>query len=537
MATVESIEDTGERGTGLRLLRRNPRLATRLARSLLAERRRIRRDDGERLPLRELFGSGGARELARRGGRIDPDLAFRALAHAIDPAWTKDEHFTVEYELTGEGGGRWAVRIDDGIVRVDALAPGAEPDPSPPDDGAEPRRRAVVSLSAQTWQSLVAGTMSPTTAMQSGLTEVEGDIPAVTLLGRWIERAEGRDGPELEREQRQRELQESRLGSWGSQVNGAGGGAIDPAQRSAGMPRDQLLSYERLYALWERQNWRAHELDFSVDREQFLATPSEGQAHLTWTLGSFYVGEERVTADLAPFLMAAPSGEVEAFLATQLVDEARHAVFFDRFAAEVLALESGDLRGRLHEIEATMLDAWHFLFDDSLRDVANRLVARPDDLELFVEGIVIYHMVTEGVLAMTGQRTILQYQADHGLYPGFHKGFTLVERDEHRHIAFGVRFLRDVCDERPEMREVILRTLTRLLPRAAEVFAPPQAESPREFVSYAFHSSQIYGFAYMALQRRMRAIGVEIPPPEELMPGPIDPAGLSAGKRTLAAPA
>jgi ribonucleoside-diphosphate reductase beta chain len=140
------------------------------------------------------------------------------------------------------------------------------------------------------------------------------------------------------------------------------------------------------------------------------------------------------------------------------------------------------------------------------------------------------------VLAMTGQRTILQYQADHGLYPGFHKGFSLVERDEHRHIAFGVRFLRDVCDERPEMREVVLRTLTRLLPRAAEVFAPPQAESPREFISYAFHSSQIYGFAYMALQRRMLAIGVEIPPPEELMPGPIDPAGLSAGKRTLAAP-
>ncbi len=249
MATVESIEDTGERGTGLRLLRRNPRLATRLARSLLAERRRIRRDDGERLPLRELFGSGGARELARRGGRIDPDLAFRALAHAIDPAWTKDEHFTVDYELTGEGGGRWAVRIDDGTVRVDALAPGAEPDPSPTDDGAEPRRRAVVSLSAETWQSLVAGTLSPTTAMQSGLTEVEGDIPAVTLLGRWIERADGRDGPELEREQRQRELQESRLGSWGSQMNGAGGGAIDPAQRSAGMPRDQLLSYEQLYAL------------------------------------------------------------------------------------------------------------------------------------------------------------------------------------------------------------------------------------------------------------------------------------------------
>ena len=78
--------------------------------------------------------------------------------------------------------------------------------------------------------------------------------------------------------------------------------------------------------------------------------------------------------------------------------------------------------------------------------------ARPDDLELFVEGIVTYHMVTEGVLAMPGQRIMIEYTEDHDLYPGFNQGFRLVEQDEHRHIAFGVRFLKDVCEERPEMK-------------------------------------------------------------------------------------
>jgi ribonucleoside-diphosphate reductase beta chain len=539
LATVEKTQaaqaDEGRSG-GLRLLTRDPRLAARVARSLLSERRRIRRG-GEQISLKELFGSGGARELARRGGHIDPDLAFRALAYAIEPDWTAGHRFQVTYELTGEGGGSWTVTVDDGRVSVET----AEATESLNGDGEIAARSATVRLAADTWQGLVAGTTSPTIAMQSGLTEVEGHMPSVTLLGRWIERADGRDGPELEREIWQRERQESRLGTWGSKVNGQGqkaNGAIDPAQR----PEDRgegrkggLLDYQGLYALWEKQNWRVHELDFSEDREQFLTTPAEAQAHLVWTLGSFYVGEERVTADLAPFLLAAPSGEVEAFLATQLVDEARHAVFFDRFAAEVMALESGDLRGRLHEIEATMLDAWRFLFDDSLRDVANRIQARPDDLELFVEGIVTYHMVTEGVLAMTGQRSILSYNEEHGLYPGFQKGFSMVERDEHRHIAFGVRFLRDVCDERPEMKEVVLRRLTELLPRAAEVFAPPQAESPREFTSYAFHSSQVYGFAYTALQRRMRAIGIEIPGPQVLMPGPIDPAGFEGGRKVPAA--
>ena len=308
----------------------------------------------------------------------------------------------------------------------------------------------------------------------------------VTLLGRWIDRAEGIDGPELERERRQRELQRARAGSWGSKVNGAGPGdgspgMGDPAHRSERRrQRGDLLTYEELYALWERGNWRAHELDFSVDREQWLVSPTEGQRHTAWTLSSFYVGEERVTADLAPFVLAAPSGEVEAFLATQLVDEMRHAVFFDRFAGEVMTMSADDMRGRLEEAEEGMLGAWHFLFDDSLRDVANRLKSKPDDLELFVEGIVTYHMVTEGVLAMTGQRSILSYMEQHELYPGFQEGFSNVERDEHRHIAFGVRFLRDVCEERPEMREVVLSTLTRLLPRRrGGLQAPRGGEQPR----------------------------------------------------------
>ena len=110
----------------------------------------------------------------------------------------------------------------------------------------------------------------------------------------------------------------------------------------------------------------------------------------------------------------------------------------------------------------------------------------------------------------------------------------MVEQDEHRHIAFGVRFLKDVCEERPEMKQVVLGRLTELLPKAAEVFCPPEADDPSDFFSYGHHSSQIYGFAYQALKRRMAAIGIEIPPPEELMPGPVDFGGL-AERRVLAA--
>jgi ribonucleoside-diphosphate reductase beta chain len=471
------------------------------------------------LALRRLSVDAGPRDLARLGLPVDPDLVFRSLAYAIEPEWTRGHSFAVAYELVGDGGGVWRVEVNDGDVRV-RRGVGDSPD-------------AVVRIRYSDWLRLLSGEISPSDAMRLGFTEVEGKIFPVTRMGRWIDRAEGVDAPELAREERQRVLQAQNAGSWGSKVrsNGASADAGDPAESKR--PRGGLMSYEQLYALWERQNWRAHELDFSIDRDHWLVSPAESQQHTAFSIGSFYVGEERVTADLAPFLLAAPSGEIEAFLATQLVDEMRHAVFFDRWASEVMGLESGSFRARLHEIEDRMLGPWRFLFDDSLRDIADRIKHRPDDLELFVEGIVTYHMVTEGVLAMPGQRIMIEYTHDHDLYPGFNEGFRLVEQDEHRHIAFGVRFLKDVCDERPEMKGVVLRRLNELMPKAAEVFCPPEADDPSDFFSYGHHSSQIYGFAYQALKRRMAAIGIEIPPPEELMPGPVDFGGL-AERRVLA---
>ena len=47
------------------------------------------------------------------------------------------------------------------------------------------------------------------------------------------------------------------------------------------------------------------------------------------------------------------------------------------------------------------------------------------------------------------------------------------------------------------------------------------AESASEFVSYGYDSRALYGFAYRKLKRRMQVLGLECPPAEELMPGPI----------------
>ncbi|HKP91942.1 MAG TPA: SCP2 sterol-binding domain-containing protein [Thermoleophilaceae bacterium] len=407
-------------------------------------------------------------EALAAGAPLDVDAVYRSLGYLIDPEWTRGHSFSIAYELGGDGGGKWYVHVNDG-ERVQVTT-------EPNGDVA-----ATTRVSVDTFRGLVTGEITPAQSMREQRAEIDGDIYPTVLVGRWIERAQGRDDAELEREKRQREVQARRAGSWGGVVatNGSspqtsgplpveGSDEADPAIAPPGGRRagGDLMTYGELYALWERQNWKAHEIDFSVDREQWATTPTEAQENTTWSLGAFYIGEERVTADLAPFLRAAPTGEIEAFLATQLVDEARHAVFFDRFGAEVMALDAEDFRGRMQEVQRLMLPPWFEVFDNGLHDVAERIKANPDDLDLFVEGITTYHLIIEGVLATTGQRTILKYSEDHGLYPGFQKGFGLVEQDEHRHIAFGVRFLRDAVADDPERHGgTILRTVEHLAPR------------------------------------------------------------------------
>jgi ribonucleoside-diphosphate reductase beta chain len=111
---------------------------------------------------------------------------------------------------------------------------------------------------------------------------------------------------------------------------------------------------------------------------------------------------------------------------------------------------------------------------------------------------------------------------EHGLFPGFQKGFSLVERDEHRHIAFGVRFLKDMIDQDPRYGDIVERRVAELVPRATHVFVPPYADSASDYVSYGYRSDQIYGFAYRSLKRRMSLLGLQIPSASELMPGPVD---------------
>jgi len=281
----------------------------------------------------------------------------------------------------------------------------------------------------------------------------------------------------------------------------------DPALlESADRGDANLLSYQKLYELWERQQWRTQDIDFSQDREDWENFPDDEKFQRMYGLSSFFIGEQKVAEELGPMMRAAPTEEMRIFLCTQIADEARHVAFFNRFYEEVGVLESTTLQDRLEETSAHLNPKFHDLFDDMLHSRVDKLACDPSDLETLVEAITLYHMVIEGMLALTGQHFIITYNEENGTLPGFVEGFNNVARDEHRHVAFGARFLREMAQADPKYLEAIQRTLVECGPAADGVLTPPWYEEGMELFGVSLEETR--EFAMKALGRRMKVIGL-----------------------------
>ena len=282
----------------------------------------------------------------------------------------------------------------------------------------------------------------------------------------------------------------------------------DPAlMESADRGEVNLLSYGQLYNLWERQQWATQDIDFTQDRiDWHERIPEEERFQRMYGLSSFFIGEQRVAAELGPMMRAAPDEEMRIFLCTQIADEARHVAFFDRFYSEVGVLESTTLNDRLEETSAHLNENFGKLFDEMLASRVDRLAQQPDDLETLVEAVTLYHMIIEGMLALTGQHFIISYNEENGTLPGFVDGFNKVARDEHRHVAFGARFLREMAQRDDRYRDAITRTLVEAGPAADGVLTPPWYEEGQELFGVSLDDTR--AFAMKALDRRLKVIGL-----------------------------
>jgi ribonucleoside-diphosphate reductase beta chain len=285
----------------------------------------------------------------------------------------------------------------------------------------------------------------------------------------------------------------------------------DPAlEEDVARGKAQLLDYRELYELWERQQWATQDLDFTQDRIDWheRIDPEERFARM-YGLSAFFIGEQRVTDELGPIMRACPTEDQRIFLSTQIADEARHVRFFDRFYSEVGVYEGTDgLSERLAATEEHLNEAFGQLFDGMLKERVDRLAADPENKELLVETITLYHMIIEGSLALTGQHFIIDYNVQENTLPAFVEGFQNVARDEHRHVAFGARFLTDMAREDERYRKAMQRMLEESIPIADGVLDPPWAKDDEDWEMFGVSKEETHAFAATALTRRLKVIGL-----------------------------
>jgi hypothetical protein len=288
----------------------------------------------------------------------------------------------------------------------------------------------------------------------------------------------------------------------------------------------EQISYTDLYSRWEKGNWRATEIDFSEDRRQWQEemTEFERQAAL-WNYALFFWGEDAVTDGLSPYIDAAPTEEQKYFLATQQVDEARHAVFFTRFMREVCDVGGDTIADGLTAIRPQL--TWGFVKVFERLDEMSAELRRDPSLPRLAAAVTLYHIVIEATLAQPGQHFITSYLHDRDMLPGFRAGMDRIAQDEQRHIAFGVKLLSEIAAEDPRCRRAVADLLREVLPWTASVLVPPGWNLDYTRV-FGFELEDIAREGADSLETKLRSAGLPI---EDLPGPPIFAYGLPAETR------
>ncbi len=231
-----------------------------------------------------------------------------------------------------------------------------------------------------------------------------------------------------------------------------------------------------------RLQWSPSAIDLAPDARAWPELPDERRSRLTTLLAGFCVAEDAVSEHLAPFAAAAGGSTMtsqESLMAwvffLQRRDEQRHAQFFDRIAAEVLALPGSTPAERRAAARDHAPPALLELFEERLPAMTAELAAGRAGLS---EGVSLYHMLLEGVVFDAGQHALLEDLAD-GALPGVREGVERVERDERWHVGFGLRCL---IETKPSPE--ILADLLERAGEAAEAWGDAVPAATRELSAH-----------------------------------------------------
>jgi ribonucleoside-diphosphate reductase beta chain len=207
----------------------------------------------------------------------------------------------------------------------------------------------------------------------------------------------------------------------------------------------------------------------------------------------FCVAENAVSEHITPFAdvareatLASQESLVAWVFFLQRRDEDRHALFFDRIAAEVLGLPGATPAERREAARPHVPPAVLELFEVRLPAMAAELAAGRTGL---AEGVSLYHMVLEGIIFDAAHHALREDLAD-GALPGVREGVERVELDERWHIGFGLRCLIEARPSRDLLDDLLARAKD-----ATEAWGDAITPATREHIADMCH-------------RRLAAVGL-----------------------------
>ena len=255
----------------------------------------------------------------------------------------------------------------------------------------------------------------------------------------------------------------------------------------------------KLYQKAKRHGvWNPVDIDFSQDREDWKKLNEEQQLEVLTQFSQFIGGEEAVTQDILPMIIAVSQKgwfEEETYLTTFLFEEAKHAEFFSLFLEEI---------GVTEDLTYLLTPGYRKLFDETLPEVMGRLLVDQSP-EAMLDAAVTYNIFAEGVLAETGYWFFYEALSKQELFPGFLSGIRNVKRDEGRHIGFGTFLIQRLICEYPDLKlfDRVQMRLQELLPIAAMLTERPNGE---KVTSLGIEEGKGMDFALKQLTARMEVL-------------------------------
>ncbi|MFE0504889.1 R2-like ligand-binding oxidase [Peribacillus butanolivorans] len=223
--------------------------------------------------------------------------------------------------------------------------------------------------------------------------------------------------------------------------------------------REDILPFKLYQKAKKFGVWNPRDINFSQDIEDWKSFTSIEREVLLRIISLFQGGEEAVTLDLLPLIMAiAKEGRIEEemYLTTFLFEEAKHMEFF-RYTLDQIG-ETGDLTVYHSE-------TYKSIFYEILPEAMEKLI-HDQSPEALAEAATVYNMFTEGVLAETGYFGFYQTLENNNMMPGLLKGVGLLKKDESRHIAYGTFLLQRIISEHPHIFRQVEKRMAELAPLA-----------------------------------------------------------------------